>query len=122
MSADRKFLFALTHFDDDPDRAAVPLVLACNALAAGSEDVLLWTTAQGVNIAKKGAPEKVPAVSFPPLHELLETFLEAGGKLGVCPPCAKTHGVTEETIVDGAEFMGGAALLEAMKDRETSWF
>lgn len=122
MSENRKFLFALTHFDDDPDRAAVPLVLACNALASGAEDVILWTTAQGVNIAKKGAAAKVPNISFPPLHELLETFLESGGQLGVCPPCAKTHGVTEETKVDGATWIGGAALIEVMKDRETSWF
>ena len=122
MSKDRKFLFACTHFDDDVDRAAVPIVLACNALAAGSEDVILWTTAQGVNLVKKGEAEKVPARSFPPLHELLSTFLESGGQLGVCPPCAKTHGVTEETKVDGAEWMGGAALIEAMKDRETVWF
>ena len=122
MSSDRKFLFALTHFDDDPDRAAVPLVLACNALASGAEDVILWTTAQGVNLAKKGEAEKCPSVSFPPLHELLETFLEAGGQLGVCPPCAKTHGVTEETKVEAATWMGGAALIEATKGRETTWF
>lgn len=122
MSSDRKFLFALTHFDDDPDRAAVPLVLACNALASGADDVILWTTAQGVNIAKKGDAARVPSVSFPPLTELLETFIEAGGKIGVCPPCGKTHGVTDDNLIDGASWIGGSALIEVMKDRETSWF
>ena len=29
MSADRKMLFAMTHFDDDPDRAAISVMLAC---------------------------------------------------------------------------------------------
>ena len=122
MSANKKYLFAMTHFDNDPDRAAVPLVLACNALAGGAEDVILWTTAQGVNIAKKGAAQDVKSVSFPPLAELLETFIEAGGQVGVCPPCAKTHGVTEETKIDGATWMGGAALIEVMQGRETAWF
>jgi len=122
MSADKKFLFAMTHFENDPDRAAVPLVLACNALASGSEDVILWTTALGVKIAIKGEAEKVKSVSFPPLSELLETFIEAGGKVGVCPPCAKTHGVTEDNKIEGASWMGGAALIEAMQGRETAWF
>lgn len=53
MSTDRKMLYAMTHFDDDPDRAAIPVVLACNALAAGLEDVWLWVTAQGVKIAQE---------------------------------------------------------------------
>lgn len=119
---DRKFLFAMTHFDDDPDRATVPLVLACNALAGGADDVILWTTAQGVNIAKKGEAKKVPSISFPPLAELLETFIDAGGKVGVCPPCAKTHGVTDDNKIEGAIWIGGSALIEVMQDRETVWF
>ena len=122
MNKEKKFLFAMTHFDDDPDRAAVPLVLACNALAGGAEDVILWTTAQGVNIAKKGAAAKVPSISFPPLAELLESFIEAGGQVGVCPPCAKTHGVTEDNKIEGATWIGGSALIEVMQDRETAWF
>lgn len=122
MSKDRKFLFASTHFEDDPDRSAIPVVLACNALAGGAEDVWLWVTAQGVNLAIKDKAAEVPSVSFPPLAELLETFLEAGGKFGVCPPCGKTHGVVDDNMVEGAEWVGGAALIELMKDRETAWF
>ena len=122
MSADRKMLFAMTHFDDDPDRAAIPVVLACNALAAGFEDVWLWVTAQGVKIAIKGKAAEVPSISFPPLAELLESFLEAGGNLGVCPPCGKTHGVTDDNMVEGATWVGGAALIELKEGRETTWF
>ena len=122
MAADKKFLFAMTHFEDDPDRAAVPLVLACNALAGGSEDVILWTTAQGVKIAIKNEAANVPSVSFPALDELLETFIGAGGKVGVCPPCGKTHGVTDDNMIEGATWIGGAALIEVMQGRETAWF
>lgn len=122
MTADKKFLFAMTHFDNDVDRAAVPLVLACNALAGGAEDVILWTTAQGVKIAIQGEAEKVPNVSFPPLAELLESFIGAGGQLGVCPPCGKTHGVTDDNMVEGGTWIGGSALIEVMQGRETAWF
>lgn len=48
------YLFIVTHYDSDADRAATPLVLANNALAAGA-DVLLWLTADGAEFGKKGA-------------------------------------------------------------------
>ena len=108
----RKYLFTLTHFADDPDRVATPLVLANNALAAGG-DVLIWLSLEGVQLAKTGASTGLQPKSFPPIADLLATFGEAGGRLGVCPPCAKTHGVTAENMLPNAQFMGGAAVIGA---------
>jgi len=116
----RSYLFTVTHFDD-ADRVATPLVLANNALAAGG-DVLVWTSLEGVKLAKKDAASGLLPKSFPPVAELLKTFIEAGGRIGVCPPCAKTHGVTQETLVPNAEFMGGAAVIGAAEQRQTFSF
>jgi predicted peroxiredoxin len=116
-----KYLFTVTHFDSDPDRVATPLVLANNALAAGG-DVLIWTSLEGVMLAKEGAAGGLIPKSFPPVAELLKTFSENGGRIGVCPPCAKTHGVTQENMVANAEFMGGAAAIGAAQDRQTFTF
>ena len=63
-----------------------------------------------------------PTTRSQPVGELLETFTEAGGRIGVCPPCAKTHGVTQETLVGNAEFMGGAAVIGAAEERQTFSF
>jgi predicted peroxiredoxin len=116
-----KYLFTVTHFDSDPDRVATPLVLANNALAAGG-DVLIWTSLEGVMLAKEGAAGGLIPKSFPPVAELLKTFSENGGRIGVCPPCAKTHGVTQENMLPNAEFMGGAAAIGAAQDRQTFTF
>ncbi len=117
----KQYLFTVTHFDNDPDRVATPLVLANNALAAGG-DVLLWTSLEGVKLAKKdGAAGLIPK-SFPPVAELLKTFTDNGGRIGVCPPCAKTHGVTQENLLASAEFMGGAAVIGAAENRQTFSF
>jgi predicted peroxiredoxin len=116
----RSYLITVTHFDD-PDRVATPLVLANNALAAGG-DVLVWTSLEGVKLAKKDAAVGLLPKSFPPVAELLKTFIEGGGRLGVCPPCAKTHGVTQENLVANAEFMGGAAIIGAAENRQTFSF
>lgn len=114
------YLFTVTCFDD-ADRVATALVLANNALAAGA-DALVWTSLEGVKLAKKDAAAGLLPKSFPPVAELLRSFTEAGGRIGVCPPCAKTHGVTQETLVGNAEFMGGAAVIGAAEDRQTFSF
>jgi len=116
-----KYLFTVSHFDGDADRVATPLVLANNALAAGA-DVLLWFTVAGASLGKRGAADHVMPKSFPPVAELLKTFAENGGRIGVCPPCGKTHGVTNENILPSAEWMGASAVLLAGEDRQVFTF
>lgn len=117
----KQYLFTLTHFDGDADRVATPLVLANNALAAGG-DVLVWTSLEAVKLAKQGAAAGLIPKSFPPVADLLNAFRENGGRIGVCPPCAKTHGVTQENMLPNAEFMGGAAVIGAAESRQTFTF
>lgn len=115
------YVFSITNFSEDADRVAIPLVLANNALAMG-QDVLIWVTLEAVQLAKKNGADKLLPKSFPAISELLEIFSEAGGKIGVCPPCAKTHGVTDEDLVDNASWMGAAALLDQSENRNAAWF
>lgn len=117
----KQYLFTITHFENDPDRVATPLVLANNALAAGG-DVLVWLSLDGVKLAKQGAANGLVPKSFPPVAELLKTFSEAGGQIGVCPPCAKTHGVGQEDMLPNAQFMGGAAVIGAAEGRQAFSF
>lgn len=117
----KQYLFTITHFENDPDRVATPLVLANNALAAGG-DVLVWLSLDGVKLAKQGAANGLVPKSFPPIAELLKAFSEAGGQIGVCPPCAKTHGVAQENMLPNAQFMGGAAVIGAAEGRQAFSF
>lgn len=116
-----KYLFTVTSYDADPDRVATPLVLANSALAGGA-DVLLWLTVEGAILGKQGAADPLKPKSFPPVAELLKTFTENGGRIGVCPPCGKTHGVTDENMVANCEWMGAVALLGAAQDRQAFSF
>lgn len=115
------YVFSITNYDNDPDRVAVPLVLANNALAMG-QDVLLWLTLEAVQLAKQNGGDGLQPKSFPAIHELLESFTSNGGKIGVCPPCAKTHDVTEDNMIASAAFMGAAAMLDESQRRESAWF
>jgi uncharacterized protein involved in oxidation of intracellular sulfur len=120
-SQQNKYLFTVTHFDGDADRVATPFVLANNALAAGG-DVLLWLTVEGANLGKKGAADGLIPKSFPPVAQLLDSFIANGGRIGVCPPCGKTHGVTNDNIVANAEWMGAAAVVAAAQERHVFSF
>lgn len=112
-------LYIITNFSDtDPDRVATPLVLANCALAAES-DVVLWLTMDGVELARKGAAESLPTKSFAPVSDLLTSFTENGGRIGICPPCGKSHELTDEDIISSAEWVGGAALVELAENRQT---
>ena len=116
-----KYLFTITTFDADADRVATPLVLANSALAGGA-DVLLWLTVEGANLGRTGAAQGLKPKSFPPVADLLQAFTQNGGRIGVCPPCGKTHGVTDENLLADAEWMGAAAVLAEARERQAFSF
>lgn len=115
------YLFIMTNISDNADKAALPLVLA-NAALVDKKDALLWLTLDGVQLARKGAVDEIQPESFASIKELLDTFIENGGRIGVCPPCAKTHNVTDDNKLDHAEWMGGVALLDETEHRQTFTF
>jgi predicted peroxiredoxin len=116
-----KLMFTLTSFWQDPDRVALPLVLGNSALALG-QDVVIWLTLEGVNLAKSGIADTIIPKGFPPVKDLLAAFIEGGGRLGVCPPCGKVHGVTNDNMLDRAEWMGAAAMVDVAVGRTTFSF
>ena len=119
--SENNYLFILTNISENADKAALPLVLA-NAALSADKDALIWLTLEGVKLAKTGAADEVQPESFAPVKELLDLFVENGGRIGVCPPCAATHNVTDDNKLEHAEWMGGVALLEETQRRQTFTF
>lgn len=99
-----------THGDDDPEKAAMPFVMANAALAMDVKAVVILQ-GQGVYLAKKGFADHVmTGGGFPPLKKLLSEFLELGGVLKVCVPCIKARNIDESDLVEGAETTAAGAL------------
>ena len=108
-----KLLINLTHAKDDPDRTTVAFVIANAGLAAG-QDVTVFLNVDAVWLAVPGYADDITAPGFKPMHELLATYLSNGGRLWVCPPCFDARGLKRDSLVEGATFAGGAAVVELL--------
>jgi predicted peroxiredoxin len=103
MADHEKLVIMVTHGPTDPERATIPFVMACAALASDVE-VVLGFQADGVCLVHKGEAETVQAPEFPPLSKLLKDFTELGGTMLVCSPCVKSRGIAD-ALISGAEIV-----------------
>ena len=96
--------------EGDPEKAAMPFVLACAALAM-SIKVNVTLQGNGVYLAQRGYIETMPqGGDFPPMQELLANFLELGGMLKVCVPCIESRNIAMSELIEGTQTTGAAAL------------
>ena len=107
-----KLILMCTHGPEDPERATIPFVMATAAQASDVE-VILEFQANGVMLVRKGCAEHVFAAGFPPLKELMDIYLENGGKLFVCGPCVKSRQINpEEEFIPGATVVNAATFVK----------
>ncbi|MBA3743840.1 DsrE family protein [Sporichthya sp.] len=108
-------LVSLASSHDNTDRATVAMVVA-GAAAASGQDTTVFLSADGAWLGKTGEAEKIHEEGFAALADLITGYVEAGGKVIVCSPCANKRGITEEDLIKGAVIAGGAAVIALMAD------
>jgi predicted peroxiredoxin len=114
-----KIVYVSTYGGENPEKASLPFVLANAALTM---DIGAVVALQGpaVYLAKKGYLQHVSAAGLPPLKDLVENFLSAGGRLLVCVPCIKERRIDESDLIDGALPTAAAKLtLEMLSAKAT---
>lgn len=77
-----------------------------------------------VYLMRRGVAEKVKAPGFPPLQDLIDAFLEAGGKIQVCSNSVEFRGITQEDLRDPRIEIAGAATMvdDVLKHERTMFF
>lgn len=113
---EEKILYIATCAGDNPEKAAMPFVMA-NAAMAMEIKATVVLQGNGVYLAQKGYVDTMlPAGGFPSVKELLASFMELGGELKVCVPCIKERNIEESELVEGSQTTAAGALnLEAIK-------
>ncbi len=102
-----------THGKDDVERASLAFVVA-NVARSAEQQATVLLTIDGVWLAKEGYTDGLQADGFAPLGELIQQFVDAGGRVWVCGACAKPRGIGADALRPGAEIVGAAAAVEAL--------
>lgn len=114
-----KFLVSLTHGKNDTDKATLAFVVANAAVASGKE-VIVFLNAEGAYLSDKGYADDIHEDGFAPLKDLMDQYVEAGGKMWVCSPCHKKRNLSEENLIEGATIVGGAKVVEFLSEGAAS--
>ena len=106
-----KFCVSLTSSKNDTDKATVAFVVA-NAALASDKDTMVFLSTEGVRLAEVGYADDIAEEGFAPLKELINSFIEAGGKIYACSPCLKKRNLSEDKLLSAVTVVGGAKLVE----------
>ncbi|MCK6479633.1 MAG: DsrE family protein [Planctomycetes bacterium] len=114
-----RFCVTLRHAADDPDAATMAFVTASAGPASGKETLVFLTT-EGVRLAVKGAAAAIREPGLPPLAEVLENYLAAGGKVLACGTCVKKRGLAAEALDPRMPVAGAASLVAFLSEGAAS--
>lgn len=117
--AGQKVVVHLSHFTDDLHRCFMALKVA-NLMQEFGADVTIFLDLEGVRLAERRQKLDLTWGSdSPPLAEHYEKFVEGGGKVILCPHCAKSARIGDMGLKRKAEIgtmpVLGKMLVEADK-------
>lgn len=111
MSEQKKLVIINSRGFDD-ERSSVAWSIA-NTAAASEMDVTMFLVAAGVDWVRKGAAAVArPNPMDPTISDMIGSFLANGGRILVCPPCAKVRGYTADALIEAAVIAGAPVMLE----------
>jgi len=114
MAETKKIVILITRGFDD-ERASVAWSVANGAIASDLE-VTVFLAAAGVDWVRKGAADAARLNPLdPPMKDMIDNVMSSGGKVLVCPPCAKVRGYAQEDLIDGVVLAGSVAMHEVIK-------
>ncbi|NLU38137.1 MAG: sulfur reduction protein DsrE [Bacteroidales bacterium] len=110
METNEKIVIITITGGENPEKATIPFVMAT---AAQATDVVVSVILQSnsVVLAKKGEAEKVVAPEFMPVKQLIDAYIEMGGKLLLCSPCLKERNITRDYLIDGCEIIAAGTVI-----------
>lgn len=113
--SEKKLVVVVTNGFND-ERASVAWSVANGGIASGFK-VTMFLVSSGADWVRKGAADVARLNPLdPPVKEMIQNIMDAGGTIMVCPPCAKVRGYEKEDLIDGVELAGSVAMLGVVSE------
>lgn len=110
MSTKQKILINCQDGKNSIERATISFILAVTA--SKSCETAMFVSADASELCLKGGCDDLVAKGYEPIKSLLAAFIANGGKIWLCPACAKAKGFTEDDLVDAVEIAGAPRTME----------
>lgn len=94
---------------EDPERVTVAFLMAVGA-AEQDRPTMMFLSKEAVRLAVPGVAVATACEGCPPLTELLDRYLAAGGRYLVCPLCVNAKKLDAGALIEGTE-VGGTVVL-----------
>lgn len=104
MNNNEKYLINCQDGANNVERATISLILAVSA--SKTSETAIFLTADAASLCIQGGTDELVASGYEPMSDLLTAFVENGGKIWLCPACAKAKGIEPEQLITGAEIAG----------------
>jgi predicted peroxiredoxin len=108
-----KILVNASYGKEDPERATLAFIVG-NVAATADQEAVVLLTIEGVCLATRGYADDIEKPGFPPLREVLASFVANGGQILACGTCAKPRGITDADFIEGAKIVTAANVVEYM--------
>jgi predicted peroxiredoxin len=94
--------------------------MATAAQASGVE-VVMGFQGEAVDLLQKEIVDAIAAPNFTPLKDLVDAYIEAGGRLLACGPCVKTRAINpEKDFVKNATVVNAATFVKEATEAKTT--
>jgi len=114
--ADAKNLVVVVTNGFHDERASVAWSVANGGIASGFK-VTMFLVSSGVDWVRKKAANVARLNPLdPPVKDMIQTVMDNGGTIMVCPPCAKVRGYEQEDFMDGVQLAGSVAMLGVVSE------
>ena len=99
-----KFLVNCEYGANEPEKATIAFILAFTS--SKSNETAVFATADASHLFLRNNRPEVVADGYEPLGDLVDGFIENGGRIWLCPACAKAKGIAQGDLIDGVEIAG----------------
>lgn len=114
----QQYLINCEYGSDNPEKATIAFILAYTSSKTNPTAVFATSGAAGL-LLRQERPEIV-ADGYEPLNGLIDGFIENGGRIWLCPACAKAKGITADDLIDGVELAGAPKTMEYLASGATA--